>query len=156
MSGWKKLEQILRNQIEEHLVLIEAIDSLKNAVSSRKIDEIESLIMRQNEICQRISSLEEERRKLCVSLTGEKSIGIAEVISRAPRHHQRVLFVLGQELKKLVSKAQIEAKTMRYVVNTILHYVGQILDLYFSKEVSVYTPAGQTDRKRGLLCSVRA
>ncbi len=155
MKEWVDLKEVLEaiRQASLHLVLV--LSGLRKAIMERDLEALELLIEEQGSLKKYMGLLEQQRANLCRIISeryaGRQDLLFPELLEYVPSAMQAEFISLHRELKELLAKIKREGRVIRYVLNTILKYVSDQIDIYTSADGIIYNSSGaKKTQKRSL------
>ncbi len=155
MKEWVELKKILEAIREAGKNLVSVIGNLRKTIMERDIEGLELLIEEQESIKRHIALLEKQRANLCRIISehyiGRQDLLFPDLLEYVPAAMQAEFISLHRELKELLAKIKRETRINRYVLNTILKYISDQIDIYTSTDGIIYNSSGtKKTQKRSL------
>ena len=152
MNEWMELKDILFSLKEANASLSSILYAQREAIMERDIEGIESLVKEQEEIKDIIAMLEQRRAEICRVISdlyaGKQDLLLPELLSYAPERIKDELVSVQRELKTLLENVKREARIIRYVLNTVLRYISDQLNIFTKTDGVVYNSLGSKEEKK--------
>ena len=160
MKQWQSLRDILKAIEEKNHQLLSALEDLRQALMRRDVDIVETLIKEQDRLRHEIALLDQKRASICIEIgqhyLGRKELILSELIDYAPNDLLWELKGIEASLKQVLLRVKQEVRIMRYVLNTLLNYTRDMLDLYTNSSSVVYSSDGEKQNRKRSIFSGRA
>lgn len=130
----RRLEDLLREQLEIHERLLELIGHKRQAVREARIDAIQSLCEDEGVLASRLAAAERQRQALleAMATSDAGTMTIADVAARAPEDVGARMLALAGQLRESVQRVQRESSIVRAAAEALSRHMSGVVQTVHS------------------------